>query len=77
MSTRLSITNTSARTGILKPSLRTIPIASVPLLVPGNPMVSYVSRGIIGSNTIYPLLIENSCSIQMIEITAVSSDRNP
>ena len=30
MSTRLSIINTSARTGILKPSLRKIPIASVP-----------------------------------------------
>jgi len=36
MSTRLSIINTSARTGILKPSLRTISIASVPLLVPEN-----------------------------------------
>jgi len=36
MSTRLSIINTSARTGILKPSLRTITIASVLLLIPEN-----------------------------------------
>ena len=34
MSTRLSIINTSARTGILKPSLRTIPNPYVLLLVP-------------------------------------------
>ena len=35
MSTRLSLINTSARTGILKPSLRTIPSPSVPPLVLG------------------------------------------
>jgi hypothetical protein len=40
-------------------------------------MISYVSRGIIGSNEICPLPKANSCSMQMIEITAVSSDRNP
>ena len=66
-----------ARTGNLASSVRTIPISSVQFFVPGYSMVSYVSRGIIGSNTIYPLLITNSCSMQMIEITAVSSDRNP
>jgi hypothetical protein len=41
MSTRLSIINTSARTGILKPSLRTISIASVPLLIAENSNLPY------------------------------------
>jgi hypothetical protein len=36
MSARLSIINTSARTGKLKPSLRIISIASVPLLIAEN-----------------------------------------
>ena len=36
MSTRLSIINTSARTGILKPSLRTITSPYVPLLIAEN-----------------------------------------
>ena len=39
MSTRLLIINTSARTGILKPSLRTISIASVPLLIAENYLI--------------------------------------
>lgn len=47
------------------------------MLIPGISMISYVSRGIIGSNEICPLPKANSCSMQMIEITAVSSDRNP